>query len=81
MDDELRELHLNAGRKAGEARTCGTKIRYPSLESAQRSAEAMNKKPKTKYTLEAYPCPFCAQWHIGREMKIDELRSYVDAPE
>ena len=79
MDDELRALHLNAGRKAGEARTCGTKIRYPTLESAQRAAESMNAKPNTKNTLEPYPCPFCEQWHIGREMKIDELRSYVDS--
>jgi hypothetical protein len=79
MDDELRELHLNAGRKAGEERTCGKKIRYPSLESGQRAAEAMNAKPSTKKPLEAYPCPFCESWHIGRAMSIEELRSYVAA--
>ncbi|MDQ3337535.1 MAG: hypothetical protein M4D80_20420 [Myxococcota bacterium] len=78
MDEELRQLHLNAGRKAGESRTCGTKIRYPALESAQRAAESMNAKPKTKNTLEPYPCPFCETWHIGRAMSLEELRSYVD---
>jgi hypothetical protein len=79
VDDALRELHLNAGRKAGEERTCGKKVRYPSEESAERAAVEMNAKPTTKKPLEAYPCPFCVQWHIGRAMTIDELRSYVES--
>ena len=79
MDAELQQLHLNAGRKAGVERTCGKKVRYPSEESAVRAADEMNHKPTTKKPLEAYPCPFCEQWHIGRAMSIDELRSYVDA--
>jgi hypothetical protein len=79
MDAELRELHLNAGRKAGADRTCGKKVRYPAEASAVRAADEMNQKPTTKKPLEAYPCPFCEQWHIGRAMSIDELRSYVDA--
>ena len=79
MDDELRELHLNAGRKAGEERTCGKKVRYSAESSALRAADEMNKKPSTKKPLEAYPCPFCEQWHIGRAMSLDELRSYVES--
>lgn len=77
MDDELRELHINAGRVAGEERTCGKKIRYPTEESAMRAATGMNNKPSTRKPLEAYPCAFCEQWHIGRAMSLDELRSYV----
>ena len=65
-------------RKAGEERTCGKKVRYPAEESAQRAAIEMNKKPTTKKPLEAYPCPFCDNWHIGRAMSLDELRKYVE---
>ena len=81
VDDATRELHLNAGRKASEERTCGQKIRYPAEDSAVRAADAMNAKPTTKKPLEAYPCPFCEQWHIGRAMSVDELRSYVASSE
>lgn len=77
MDAEIRDLHLTAGRAAGEERTCGKKVRYPSEESAGRAADEMNRKPSTRKPLEAYPCAFCEQWHIGRAMSIDELRSYV----
>ena len=80
MDDELRQLHLNVGRKAGEERTCGKKVRYPSLESGQRAADDMNAKPTTRKPLEPYPCPFCDQWHIGRAMSLEELRSYLATP-
>ena len=77
MDDDLRALHLAAGLRAGEARTCGTKIRYPTEESAARAAASMNAKPTTRKRLEAYPCAFCSQWHIGREMSLEELRGSV----
>lgn len=79
MEDELRALHLHAGRIAGEEKTCGKKVRYPSEDSATRAAADMNAKPTTRKPLEAYPCAFCAQWHIGRAMSIEELRSYVTA--
>ena len=79
MNPELFELHVIAGRKAGRERTCGTKIHYPSEESAERAAASMNEKPTTRKPLEAYPCAFCLEWHIGRRMSLEELRSYVDS--
>jgi len=69
------ELHLRAGRRAGVERTCGKKVAYPAEDSATRAAVAMNAKPTTRKPLEAYPCAFCEQWHIGRAMSLDELRS------
>lgn len=75
MDTYLRELHLNAGKKAGRDSACGSKINYKSEETASKSAEAMMRKGSK--ALEPYPCPWCDGWHIGRKMSIEELESYV----
>jgi hypothetical protein len=75
MDEELFHLHIAAGLKAGKERTCGKKVAYPSEESGVRAANEMNTKPTTRKELEAYPCAFCKQWHIGRKMSLEELRS------
>ncbi len=80
MDQELYDLHIAAGRAAGKDRTCGEKVAYPSEESGQRAAEAMNAKESTRKPLEAYPCAFCAGWHLGRKMSLDELRSHQAPP-
>lgn len=78
MTPELIALHIAAGLGAGRERTCGTKIRYPAEESAVKAATSMNKKPTTRNVLEAYPCAFCREWHVGRhvgrQMSEDELR-------
>jgi hypothetical protein len=80
MDKEIFDLHINAGRKAGQERTCGKKVAYPTEESALRAAEAMNRKPTTRKKLEGYPCAFCQKWHIGREMSLEELREASREP-
>ncbi len=77
MEKELFDLHINAGTKAGQERTCGKKVAYSSEESAVRAAEEMNAKANTRKPLEGYPCAFCAKWHVGRKMSLEELRSYV----
>ena len=73
MDPSLEALHKTAGLKAGEERTCGKKVRYSAEDSANRAAVEMNAKPTTRKALEAYPCPFCALWHVGRKMSLEEL--------
>ena len=77
VEKELYELHLNAGEKAGEERTCGKKVKYNSEETAVKSADSMNKKPTTRRELEAYPCYFCKNWHIGGKMPVEVLRSFI----
>lgn len=59
MQQEIVELHLAAGKLAGQERTCGKKIDYKSEESATKAASKMNGKPNTRHELEAYPCCFC----------------------
>ena len=81
MEKELRELHIKAGLVIGKERTCGNKINYETEASADRSAESMNIKPRTRNILEAYPCAFCHGWHIGRQMTKSELESYSNQPE
>lgn len=78
MDKELFDLHINAGKKAGQERTCGKKVAYGSEESALKAAGQMNAKPGTRKELEGYPCFFCSKWHVGRKMSLEELRSYVE---
>jgi len=71
MDQELYDLHIAAGRTAGRDATCGVNHAYPSEESAQRAAND---------GLEPYPCAFCAKWHRGRKMSLDELRAHQAPP-
>jgi hypothetical protein len=78
MNENLYQLHLKAGFIIGKEKTCGNKINYTKEEKAVRAAEKMNNKNNTKNTLEAYPCAFCNGWHIGREMSILELESYLN---
>ena len=78
MEQELYDLHIIAGLKAGIERTCGKKVKYNTEESANKAAIVMNEKPNTRNILEAYPCTFCKKWHIGRKMSLEELRSYID---
>lgn len=76
MDKTIYDLHIAGGLKAGQERTCGKKVAYPSEESSLKAATSMNKKPTTRKQLEGYPCAFCSQWHVGRQMSEEELRSY-----
>jgi len=78
MNQELYDLHKDAGRKAGREATCGKKVAYNTEESAAKAAASMNAKPTTRKELEHYPCFFCCKWHVGRKMPLDELRSYVE---
>jgi hypothetical protein len=77
MERALFDLHIAAGRKAGLERTCGKKVAYKAEESAERVAVEMNAKPSTRKPLEGYPCAFCGNWHVGRKMSLEELRSYA----
>lgn len=79
MEQEIINLHLNAGKICGQERTCGNKIGYSSEESANKAAIKMNKKQTTRHELEPYPCYFCNKWHIGRKMSREELEQYLGA--
>lgn len=44
-------------------RSCGHKIRHPSLVTAEVHARTV--VPRPGRTLEAYRCKFCRFWHVG----------------
>jgi hypothetical protein len=44
------------------------KVAYPTKESADRAANAMNKKNGTD-TLVSYKCAHCDGWHIGNNRR------------
>lgn len=78
MDEELKQLHLDAGKASGEETTClrwgKPKQRYGSEDQAAKAAAALNRSGKAHHTVEAYPCFWCSHWHIGREMALEELK-------
>jgi hypothetical protein len=80
MDERLRQLHLEAGLKCGQERTCGSKRRYESEPQAGRAAAAHNRWSERKHDVEPYPCAFCDRWHLGRVMSVEELEAVIAAP-
>jgi hypothetical protein len=77
MNEDIYNLHLNAGKAIGKDKTCDRKIDYKAEEKAIEAADRMNSKPNTRNILEAYPCAFCQGWHIGRAMTREELESHI----
>jgi len=74
MDEELHSLHLQVAYKVGKERSCGKKTKFLTEEKAQKAVEAHNNWEGRKHDVEAYPCPFCEGWHIGRIMPIEILK-------
>jgi len=60
--------HRN-NRTPKEARMCGMKKRYVTLEMAQAFATVMDQKHPEKAPFSAYPCPYCQFFHIGGARK------------
>ncbi len=77
MDQELYNLHLEAGRRVGEAKTCGKKVKFADEAAAVKAAASHNKWVKRHHDVEPYPCAFCAQWHIGQIMPIELLKQII----
>lgn len=77
MDKILYDLHLLAGKRVGEAKTCGKKVKYPNEEAGIKAAASHNKWEKRHHDVEPYPCAFCCQWHIGQIMPVELLNQIV----
>jgi hypothetical protein len=78
MDEHTMTLHKRAAIATGKDVACGSKINYKTEEKAIRAAISLNQKTNRPnfHKLEAYPCPFCNGWHIGREMSKEELEKF-----
>jgi hypothetical protein len=74
MDIHEFAIHIQAGRSYGRESACGNKIDYRSEATAERAAVAVNARYES--TLEAYPCVWCAGWHIGRAMTAEERERF-----
>ena len=74
MNEQLYQLHLKVAQKVGESRSCGKKTCFLNEEKVQRAADAHNIWEGRQHDVEAYPCPFCNQWHIGRVMSMEILQ-------
>ena len=80
LTEEQIELHLKVARKAGKEASCGNKQFYVNYELAWKAAARLNGCDNAHHKVEAYPCPFCGWWHIGREMTVDEMKEYLKSP-
>jgi hypothetical protein len=78
MDPEVHDLHIQAGLKCGEDKTCGKKTKFETEEAASKAALAHNRWEKRKHDVEPYPCAFCHKWHVGGIMSLDVLRKIVN---
>ena len=81
MTPDLHALHVAAGLRAGREHTCAKKIPYSSEESATKAKDTMlNQNPAARNAMEAHPCGFCKNWHVGLKMSDAELRGIAYAP-
>jgi len=78
MDSYLYRLHLEAGRRSGEAVTCGRKQRFLTEDAARFAAIVHNRWEKPRHDVEPYPCAFCDEWHLGKIMPIDLLEKICE---
>jgi hypothetical protein len=78
MDSRIHQLHLQAGKKAGEERTCGSKNAFETEENAQKASDAHNKWKERRHDVEPYPCAFCHKWHIGKIMPVEVLELFAE---
>jgi len=72
MNKELYNLHIKAGWVCGSELTCNGKVDYQNPEKAELFAEELSLKHNKK--MEAYPCSFCHNWHIGDKIEDLELK-------
>jgi hypothetical protein len=64
-----------SSRRRLRRRSCIRKHRYPTGAVAARAAAAIQaRRPATPAPLHAYPCRFCAGWHIGHHYPPDSAR-------
>lgn len=75
MDATLQNLHLEVAYKVGRASSCRDKVRYSNEERAEKFVEKLSAKHNK--IMEAYPCPYCKGWHIGRKMSMEELFEHL----
>ena len=78
MKKETHAIHLKAGKLCGRERTCGMKRGFDAEEKAIAAANAHNRWDGRLHDVEAYPCPFCHYWHIGKIMPLDILQAMAD---
>lgn len=47
-------------------RSCGQKIKHPTIATAEVHAEELNRRDDSAGTYVSYQCFYCNAWHVGR---------------
>lgn len=69
-------LQLLAAIATGQENSCGDKEQHKTENRAKQHASRLNSRGRQNHKVEAYPCPWCFFWHVGREYRTDRL-SYL----
>ena len=77
MNEYIKKLHLEVGRKCGKDSTCGKKQAFKTEEKAIKAADHHNNWREKKNDVEPYPCFFCEMWHIGKIMPTEVLENIL----
>lgn len=75
MEEELYNLHLQAGLIIGQDYTCGKKQQHQTEEHAAKAAARLNQSGKAHHEVEPYPCAFCKKWHWTKNTSSRTERS------
>lgn len=67
-------LQLLAAIATGQENSCGDKEQHRTENRANQHASRLNFRGRQNHKVEAYPCPWCFFWHVGREYDQRRLR-------
>jgi hypothetical protein len=71
---KLLMFHGHVATKCGKDSSCTDKKKYHTYAGALKATQEVKEKGADK---EAYPCPWCYSWHIGRRMSTAELMRFM----
>jgi hypothetical protein len=54
-------------------RQCGNKKIYPDMDTAKKAASELGKKSHVSVRFDAYRCPWCDKYHIGRQRTLSQV--------
>lgn len=71
MEPKEQLMHFRAGKAYGRWATCGNKIKHKTEDEARSLISEQDAA-----TVEAYPCFYCKDWHIGRVLREEERTKF-----
>jgi hypothetical protein len=77
MDEELAKLSGRVALVLGPEKTCEGKVKHRTYTHAAQAVKEIRERGGQEKN--AYPCPWCYHWHIGRKMTREELQAHANS--